>query len=82
MRYENPACTWRIKYLTVADDFDHKLLEHLSGLGQRVRTSRGCWTRRPSSDGYPLAVRTDNGPEFLSRVFRGVRRVMASVTSW
>ncbi|KAB7772870.1 hypothetical protein CEK69_06295 [Xanthomonas sp. LMG 12462] len=45
-------------------------------------TSRGCWSGRHASEGYPQATRTDNGPEFTCRAFmawlqaRGIEHIL------
>ena len=59
----------RIKFLTVADDFSHECVDitvdwGISGLYVTRLLDRAALFR-----GYPLAVRTDNGPEFTSRAF-------------
>jgi putative transposase len=59
----------RIKFLTVADDFSHECVDisvdwGISGLYVTRLLDRAAIFR-----GYPVAVRTDNGPEFTSRAF-------------
>ncbi len=72
----------RIKCLTVADDFSHECVDIAVDWGISASTSPGCSIARPSSAAYPLAVRTDNGPEFTSRAFmawahsHGVRHIL------
>jgi putative transposase len=72
----------RIKFLTVADDFSHECMDigvdwGISGLYVTRLLDRAAIFR-----GYPLAVRTDNGPEFTSRAFmawahsHGVRHIL------
>ena len=72
----------RIKFLTVADDFSHECVDitvdwGISGLYVTRLLDRAAIFR-----GYPLAVRTDNGPEFTSRAFmawaqsHGVRHIL------
>ena len=72
----------RLKYLTVADDFSHECVdiavdfvisgEYVTRLLDRAAVFRG----------YPDMVRTDNGPEFTSRVFmawaqtHGIRHIL------
>ena len=59
----------RLKCLTIADDFTHECIDIAvdHGIGgqyvTRVLDQAACFR------GYPRAVRTDNGPEFTSRVF-------------
>jgi putative transposase len=72
----------RIKCLTVADDFSHECVQ----IGIDFGTSGEYVTRLLDEAarfrGYPLAVRTDNGPEFTSRAFmawaqsRGIRHIL------
>ena len=60
---------WRLKYMTVADDFNHESVEIAvdHGIsGQYVTRLLDSAARFRS---YPLAVRTDNGPEFTNRAF-------------
>jgi len=72
----------RLKFLTVADDFSHECVDitvdwGISGLYVTRLLDRAAIFR-----GYPLAVRTDNGPEFTSRAFmawaqsHGVRHIL------
>jgi putative transposase len=72
----------RIKFLTVADDFSHECVDitvdwGISGLYVTRLLDRAALFR-----GYPLAVRTDNGPEFTSRAFmawaqsHGIRHIL------
>ena len=72
----------RIKFLTVADDFSHECVDitvdwDISGQYVTRLLDRAALFR-----GYPLAVRTDNGPEFTSRAFmawaqsHGVRHIL------
>ncbi len=59
----------RIKFLTVADDFSHECVDIAVDWGisgQYVTRLLDC---AAVFRGYPLAVRTDNGPEFTSRAF-------------
>lgn len=59
----------RLKCLTVADEFSHESVDIAVDHGisgayvVRVLDRAACFR------GYPRAVRTDNGPEFTSRVF-------------
>jgi putative transposase len=59
----------RLKCLTIADDFTHESIDIAvdHGMGgvyvTRILDQAACFR------GYPKAVRTDNGPEFTSRVF-------------
>jgi len=72
----------RIKCLAVADDFSHECVSISVDWG----ISGQYVTRLPDQAavfrGYPLAVRTDNGPEFTSRAFmawaqaHGIRHIL------
>jgi putative transposase len=72
----------RIKCLTVADDFSHECIDIAVDFG----ISGQCVTRLLDQAaifrGYPIAVRTDNGPEFTSRAFlawttlHGIRHIL------
>lgn len=72
----------RIKCLTVADDFSHECVDigvNYGILGQYVTR---LLDRAAAFRGYLSAVRTDNGPEFTSRVFmawaqgHGIRHIL------
>lgn len=82
MRADGPNAVWsmdfvsdalangrRLKCLTIADDFSHESIDIVVDHGIsgayviRVLDQAACFR------GYPRAVRTDNGPEFTSRVF-------------
>jgi putative transposase len=59
----------RIKCLTVADDFSHESVEIAVDYGISGQYVTRILDRAAVFRGYPLAVRTDNGPEFTSRAF-------------
>ena len=59
----------RLKYLTVADDFSHKCVDLTVDYGISDEYVTRLLNRAAVFRGYPKAVRTDNGPEFTSRVF-------------
>ena len=61
----------RIKCLTVADDFSHESVEIAVDYGISGHYVTRILDRAAVFRGYPLAVRTDNGPEFTSRAFMG-----------
>jgi putative transposase len=61
----------RIKCLTVADDFSHESVEIAVDYGISGHYVTPILDRAAVFRGYPLAVRTDNGPEFTSRAFMG-----------
>jgi putative transposase len=61
----------RIKCLTVADDFSHEAVEIAVDYGISGHYVTCILDRAAVFRGYPLAVRTDNGPEFTSRAFMG-----------
>ncbi|KAF0138183.1 MAG: integrase catalytic subunit [Rhodospirillaceae bacterium] len=72
----------RLKYLTVADDFTHESVDIVVDYGISGQYVTRVLDRAALFRGYPLAVRTDNGPEFTSRVFmawaqsHGVRHIL------
>jgi len=72
----------RLKYLTVADDYSHECVEIAVDYGISGQYVTRVLDRAALFRGYPLAVRTDNGPEFTSRVFmawaqaHGVRHIL------
>jgi putative transposase len=60
----------RIKMLTVADDYSHECVRiavdfGIGGYVTRLLDQAACFR------GYPQAIRTDNGPKFVSRAFLG-----------
>jgi putative transposase len=61
----------RIKCLTVADDFSHESVEIAVDYGISGQYVTRILDRAAVFRGYPLAVRTDNGPEFTSLAFMG-----------
>ena len=61
----------RIKCLTVADDFSHECVDIAVDWGISGEYVTRILDRVALFRGYPLAVRTDNGPEFTSRAFMG-----------
>jgi putative transposase len=72
----------RIKFLTVADDFSHECVDITVDWGISGQYVTRLLDRAALFRGYPLAVRTDNGPEFTSRAFmawaqsHGVRHIL------
>jgi len=72
----------RIKFLTVADDFSHECVDITVDWGISGQYVTRLLDRAAIFRGYPLAVRTDNGPEFTSRAFmawaqsHGVRHIL------
>ncbi len=72
----------RIKFLTVADDFSHECVDISVDWGISGQYVTRLLDRAAIFRGYPLAVRTDNGPEFTSRAFmawaqsHGVRHIL------
>ena len=72
----------RLKYLTVADDFSHECVDIAVDWGISGEYVTRVLDRAAIFRGYPLAVRTDNGPEFTSRAFmawahsHGVRHIL------
>jgi putative transposase len=59
----------RIKCLTVADDFSHECVSISVDWGISGQYVTRLLDQAAVFRGYPLAVRTDNGPEFTSRAF-------------
>ena len=72
----------RIKCLTVADDFSHECVDIAVDWGISGEYVTRMLDRAALFGGYPLAVRTDNGPEFTSRAFmawaqaHGIRHIL------
>ncbi|WP_414719155.1 IS3 family transposase [Variovorax sp.] len=61
----------RIKCLTVADDFSHECVSISVDWGISGQYVTRLLDQAAVFRGYPLAMRTDNGPEFTSRAFMG-----------
>ena len=59
----------RIKCLTVADDFSHECVDIAVDFGISGQYVTRLLDQAAIFRGYPLAVRTDYGPEFTSRTF-------------
>ena len=72
----------RLKYLTVADDFSHECVHIAVDFGISGEYVTRLLDRAAVFRGYPDMVRTDNGPEFTSRVFmawaqtHGIRHIL------
>ena len=72
----------RLKYLTVADDFSHECVDIAVDFGIAGEYVTRLLDRAAVFRGYPDMVRTDNGPEFTSRVFmawaqtHGIRHIL------
>jgi putative transposase len=72
----------RLKFLTVADDFSHECVDVVVDWGISGEYVTRVLDRAATFRGYPLAVRTDNGPEFTSRAFmawantHGIRHIL------
>jgi putative transposase len=72
----------RIKCLTVADDFSHECVDIAVDYGISGRYMTRLLDQAAIFRGYPLAVRTDNDPEFTTRAFmacmtaHGVRHIL------
>ena len=72
----------RIKCLTVADDFSHECVEIGIDFGISGEYVTRMLDQAARFRSYPLAVRTDNGPEFTSRKFmawaqsHGIRHIL------
>lgn len=61
----------RIKMLTVADDFSHECVTIAVDFGIGGEYVCRLLDEAARFRGYPQAIRTDNGPEFVSRAFLG-----------
>jgi putative transposase len=59
----------RIKCLTVADDFSHECIDIAVDFGISGQYVTRLLDQAAIFRGYPVAVRTDNGPEFTSCAF-------------
>ena len=72
----------RLKYLTVTDDFSHECVDLSVDFGISGEYVTRLLDRAAVFRGYPNTVRTDNGPEFTSRVFmawaqtHGIRHIL------
>ena len=72
----------RIKCLTVADDFSHECVDIAVDFGISGQYVTRLLDQAAIFRGYPVAVRTDNGPEFTSRAFlawttlHGIRHIL------
>ena len=72
----------RIKCLTVADDFSHECIDIAVDFGISGQYVTRLLDQAAIFRGYPIAVRTDNGPEFTSRAFlawttlHGIRHIL------
>ena len=75
----------RIKCLTVVDDFSRECVEIAVDHGMGGEYVVRLLDQAVQFGGYPLAIRTDQGPEFTSRAFmawaaaRGVRHLLNDV---
>ena len=72
----------RIKCLTVADDFSHECVDIAVDFGISGHYVTRLLDQAAIFRGYPISVRTDNGPEFTSRAFlawttlHGIRHIL------
>lgn len=72
----------RLKCLTVADDVSHECVDIATDFGISGQAVTRILDQVATFRGYPSVVRTDNGPEFTSRVFmawaqsHGIRHVL------
>jgi putative transposase len=72
----------RFKSLTVDDDFSHECIDIAVDFGISGQYVKRLLDQAAIFRGYPLAVRTDKGPEFISRAFlvwttlRGIRHIL------
>jgi putative transposase len=61
----------RLKMLTVADDYSHECVTIAVDFGIGGEYVTRLLDQAARFRGYPQAIRTDNGPEFVSRAFLG-----------
>jgi putative transposase len=72
----------RIKCLTVVDDFSHEWIDIAVDFGISGQYVTRLLDQAAIFRGYPIAVRTDNGPEFTSCAFmawttlHGIRHIL------
>ncbi len=72
----------RIKCLTIVDDFSRECVDIAVDYGIGGEYATRLLDQAAQFRGYPLAIRTDQGPEFTSRAFmawaaaRGVRHLL------
>ena len=72
----------RIKCLTIADDFSHECVDIAVDFGISGQYVTRLLDQAAIFRGCPVAVRTDNGPEFTSRAFlartslHGIRHIL------
>ena len=59
----------RLKFLTVADDFTHECVQMAVDFGIGASYVARLLDEAAQFRGYPQAVRTDNGPEFIAKAF-------------
>jgi putative transposase len=59
----------RLKFLTVADDFTHECVQMAVDFGMGAGYVTRQLDEAAQFRGYPQAVRTDNGPEFIAKAF-------------
>ena len=59
----------RIKILTIVDDCTREIIDLVADYGISGRYVIRVLEKSSLSWGYPKAIRTDQGPEFTSRVF-------------
>ena len=61
----------RIKMLTVVDNVSHECVSFALGFGIGGEYVTRLLDQAACSRGYPQAIRTDNGPKFVSRALLG-----------
>jgi len=59
----------RLKFLTVADDFTRECVQMAVDFGMGASYVTRLLDEAAQFRGYPQAVRTDNGPEFIAKAF-------------
>lgn len=78
---DGPTDAWRIKCLTIADDFSDECVDIAVDWGISRQYVTRILDRAALFRGYPLVVKTDNGSEFTSRALSPGRTSMAFATS-
>jgi len=59
----------RFRTFNVMDDFNRECLKIKVGMSLTSRVVTNCLDRIGEARGYPESIRTDNGPEFISKHF-------------
>ncbi len=70
----------RIECLSIADDFSHECVDIAVEFGISGQYVKRLLDQAAILIGYPIAVRTDNGPDLTSRAFLALPLCMAYAT--